>query len=72
MAEAPNLSDKLNVPALAEFIRGALMASDTPLECFLDDGMLGPVELAQDILFWIDPDLRKIDGYDWSKRNTES
>ena len=42
-----------NVDDLARFIHGAIMASATPLEHFLDDHLDGPRELARDVLDFI-------------------
>ena len=52
-ANVPALAFANKVDDLAEFIRGAIMASDTPLECFLDEGGSGAHALAEDVLAYL-------------------
>jgi hypothetical protein len=47
-------AEKRDPHILANFIHGAITASDTPLPDFLAD-MAGPFELAEDILQWMQP-----------------
>lgn len=47
-------AEKRDPHLLANFIHGAITASDTPLADFLAD-MAGPFELAEDILEWMQP-----------------